>query len=274
MRRIAAGMNHGAAMRHGKARLCRAECPPHFLFVLPKRKRAGHGTKEKTLRGDLTRRCQIIQNGGLAVTNCRPNPEVSYRLRYTYSAQNCVPAPESPPHTNVPNRTPPALLSAAAPPSNSGRGFQRRGPHLRPPSPGEGFQRERAAALALCVVGGPGRSRNALVLFFRGVGRVLFQKRMRPTSLRWEPPLAGVREMWGTFQWAKPIEKNRTAICSISASIHTTAPWPQWASGCPAGSGGWRPAPHPRSWRPARPDRSLSGRPHTVRRFHPPAPSG
>ena len=89
------------------------------------------------------------------------------------------------------NRTPSASLSAAAPPSNSGRGFQRRGPHLRPPSPGEGFQRERAAALALCVVGGPGRSRNALVLFFRGVGRVLFQKRMRPTSLRWKPSLAG-----------------------------------------------------------------------------------
>ena len=258
MRRIAAGMNHGAAMRYGKARLCRAECPPHFLFVLPKRKRAGHGTKEKTLRGDLTRRCQITQNGGLAVTNCRPNPEVSYRLRYTYSTQNCVPAPESPPHTNVPNRTPPALLSAAAPPSNSGRGFQR----------------ERAAALALCVVGGPGRSRNALVLFFRGVGRVLFQKRMRPMSLRWEPPLAGAREMWGTFQWAKPIEKNSAAICSISASIHTTAPLPQWVSGYPADNGGWRPAPRPRSWRPARPDRSLSGRPHTVRRFHPPAPSG
>ena len=89
------------------------------------------------------------------------------------------------------NRTPSASLSAAAPPSNSGRGFQRRGPHLRPPSPGEGFQRERAAALALRVVGGPGRSRNALVLFFRGVGRVLFQKRMRPTSLRWELSLAG-----------------------------------------------------------------------------------
>ena len=46
-------MNHGAAMRHGKARLCRAECPPHFLFVLPKRKRAGHGTKEKALRDEL-----------------------------------------------------------------------------------------------------------------------------------------------------------------------------------------------------------------------------
>ena len=37
-----------------EARLCRAECPPHFLFVLPKRKRAGHGTKEKALRDELT----------------------------------------------------------------------------------------------------------------------------------------------------------------------------------------------------------------------------
>ena len=62
---------------------------------------------------------------------------------------------------------------------------------LLPRPLGVGFQRERAAALALCVVGGPGRSRNALVLFFRGVGRVLFQKRMRPTSLRWKPSLAG-----------------------------------------------------------------------------------
>ena len=140
MRRIAAGMNHGAAMRHGKARLCRAECPPHFLFVLPKRKRAGHGTKEKTLRGDLTRRCQIIQNGGLAVTNCRPNPEVSYRLRYTYSARNCVPAPESPPHTGVLIRTLSAPLSAAAPSSPWGDGFQQGlTPILRPL--GSGFQR-------------------------------------------------------------------------------------------------------------------------------------
>ena len=267
MRRIAAGMNHGAAMRHGKARLCRAECPPHFLFVLPKRKRAGHGTKEKALRDDLTPPCQITQNGGW------PSQTADQIQKSPTGCAIPIPPRTVSPHQKV-RRTPPALLSAAAPPSNSGRGFQRRGPHLRPPSPGEGFQRERAAALALCVVGGPGRSRNALVLFFRGVGRVLFQKRMRPTSLRWEPPLAGAREMWGTFQWAKPIEKNRTAICSISASIHTTAPLPRWASAYPAGSGGWRPAPRPRSWRPARPDRSLSGRPHTVRRFHPPAPSG
>ena len=126
------------AAREGTALPCRMS--PTFSFCLAKKKRAGHGTKEKTLRGDLTRRCQIIQNGGLAVTNCRPNPEVSYRLRYTYSARNCVPASESPPHTNVPNRTPPALLSAAAPPSNSGRGFQRGG----------------ATAPPLCARGGMG----------------------------------------------------------------------------------------------------------------------
>ena len=53
------------------------------------------------------------------------------------------------------------------------------------------FPKAGAEAPGLCVVGGPGRSRNALVLFFRGVGRVLFQKRMRPTSLRWELSLAG-----------------------------------------------------------------------------------
>ena len=53
------------------------------------------------------------------------------------------------------------------------------------------FPKAGAEAPGLCVVGGPGRSRNALVLFFRGVGRVLFQKRMRPTSLRWKPSLAG-----------------------------------------------------------------------------------
>ena len=172
MRRIAAGMNHGAAMRHGKARLCRAECPPHFLFVLPKRKRAGHGTKEKTLRGDLTRRCQIIQNGGLAVTNCRPNPEVSYRLRYTYSARNCVPASESPPHTNVPNRTPPALLSAAAPPSNSGRGFQRGGTLPSSPVPlGVGFQRRGPRPPAfVSFQGGAGGNRNPPAFLFRGAG--------------------------------------------------------------------------------------------------------
>ena len=108
---------------------------------------------------------------GLPVTHCRPNLEISYRLRYTQISNQYVPAPESPPHTGVPNRILSAPLSAAAPSSPwgvqqgltpilrpLGRGFQRRAlpPALVLPSPGEGFQRERAAALALCARGGMG----------------------------------------------------------------------------------------------------------------------
>ena len=125
-------MNHGAAMRHGKARLCRAECPPHFLFVLPKRKRAGHGTKEKTLRDDLTPPCQITQNGGWpsrtsdkiqkSPTGCAiPVPFRELRPRICGHGTH-----------RAANRTPPASLSAAAPPSNSGRGFQRGGTAVPP----------------------------------------------------------------------------------------------------------------------------------------------
>mgnify|MGYP004481722979 CR=1 FL=1 len=147
--------------------------------------------KRKNVRDDLTPPCQITQNGGLAVTHFRPNPEVSYRLRYTQISNQCVPAPESPPPAKAANRMLPAPLSAAVPPSSVPLG--------------EGFQRERAAALALCVVGGPGRSRNALVLFFRGVGRVLFQKRMRPTSLRWKPSLAGAGNLCESARYRRAL---------------------------------------------------------------------
>ena len=169
--------------------------PPHFLFVLPKRKRAGHGTKEKTLRGDLTRRCQITQNGGLAVTNCRPNPEVSYRLRYTYSTQNCVPAPESPPHTNVPNRTPPALLSAAAPPSNSGRGFQRRGVSPPSPVPGRGFPKgEGRSPRPLCRWGSRAKSKRPGA-FLPGCGAGSFPEKNAPHVPAVETVPCGSREL-------------------------------------------------------------------------------
>ena len=116
------------------------DAAPTFLLSCQKKSRRHSGGKGNRLGMSWPPMGQLTQNGGLAVTNCRPNPEVSYRLRYTYSARNCVPAPESPPHTNVPNRTPPALLSAAAPPSNSGRGFQRGG----------------ATAPPLCARGGMG----------------------------------------------------------------------------------------------------------------------
>ena len=197
-------MNHGAAMRHGKARLCRAECPTHFLFVLPKRKRAGHGTKEKTLRDDLTRRCQITQNGGLAVTNCRPNPEVSYRLRCTYSARNCVPAPESPPHTGVLNRTPPASLSAAAPRPRfpSLGGGSKGGPCPRPSSLvplGVGFQRRGPRPPAfVSFQGGAGGNRNPPAFLFRGAGGdILFSKENIPLGFsprKPGPPFVGAEK--------------------------------------------------------------------------------
>ena len=130
------------------------------------------------------------------------------------------------------NRTPSASLSAAAPPVQLREEFPKgRGLALVPRPLGGWFPKAGAKAPGLCVVGGPGRSRNALVLFFRGVGRVLFQKRMRPTSLRWEPPLAGVREMWGTFQWAKPILGfdpawyHHAFPCRIAADMLSSPVW-------------------------------------------------
>ena len=163
-------MNHGAAMRHGKARLCRAECPPHFLFVLPKRKRAGHGTKEKTLRDDLTPPCQITQNGGWpsrtsdkiqkSPTGCAiPVPFRELRPRICGHGTH-----------RAANRTHPASLSAAAPRPPfpvSGRGFQRRAlPSSFVPRPlGGWLPKAGAEAPGLCVVsrGCGGKSKSPRV---------------------------------------------------------------------------------------------------------------
>ena len=56
-------------------------CGPHFSFVLSKEKSPPQRWKRKPLRNELAPMGQLTQNGGLAVTNCRPNPEVFYRLR-------------------------------------------------------------------------------------------------------------------------------------------------------------------------------------------------
>ena len=42
---------------------------------------------------------------GLAATHCRLSPQLSYRLRYTHSVQNCVPASAGTSHTGEQNRT-------------------------------------------------------------------------------------------------------------------------------------------------------------------------
>ncbi len=132
---------------------------------------------------------------GLAVTHFRSNLKRPYRLRYTRSFQNCVPAPAGTSHTGAANRTPPTSPSAAALPSCPGRGFQRGGPQPAP----------------LCRFKGVrGEIEIPPAFLFRGAGGTFsFQKRISPLASRpgnrgrplrqrplplaptWECPLAG-----------------------------------------------------------------------------------
>ena len=62
-------------------RRCRTGLNPHFLFVLPKRKRP-FMVKRKSAWGDeLTRECQLTQNEGPAAPHCHASPAASCRLR-------------------------------------------------------------------------------------------------------------------------------------------------------------------------------------------------
>ena len=90
------------AAREGTALPCRMS--PTFLLSCQKKSRRHSGGKGNRLGMSWPPMGQHTQNGGLAVTNCRPNPEVSYRLRYTYSFQNCVPAPAGTEYNGVQNR--------------------------------------------------------------------------------------------------------------------------------------------------------------------------
>ena len=186
-------------MRHGKARLCRAECPPHFLFVLPKRKpsrgaslapsgqftfRAGHGTKEKTLRDDLTRRCQITQNGGLAVTHFRPNLKRPYRLRYTRSVQRTAsPASAGTAHTGLQIGRPLLLFPLPLPRPTPGGVSKGEGPQSRP---------------FVSFQGGAGGNRNPPAFLFRGAGGdILFSKENIPLGFsprKPGPPFVGAEK--------------------------------------------------------------------------------
>ncbi len=197
-------MNHGAAMRHGKARLCRAECPPHFLFVLPKRKRAGHGTKEKTLRDDLTPPCQITQNGGWP---SRTSDKIQK------SPTGCavpIPPGTASPHQKA-RRIPvfqtgrPLLLFPLPLPAlrfPSLGGVSKGGPCPRPSSLvplGVGFQRRgpRPPAFA-SFQGGAGGNRNPPAFLFRGSGGdILFSKENIPLGFsprKPGPPFVGAEK--------------------------------------------------------------------------------
>ena len=99
-----------------EARLCRAECPPHFLFVLPKRKRAGHGTKEKALRDELPGKAVNSPKTGtgrheLPTELETPLPAALYLNLKSVRRRICGHGAQ-----RGANRTPPAPLSAAAPP--------------------------------------------------------------------------------------------------------------------------------------------------------------
>ena len=101
---------------------------------------------------------------GLPVTHCRPNLEISYRLRYTQISNQYVPAPESPPHTGVLIRTLSAPLSAAAPLI------------LRGVSKGEKPQFRPFVSFQ----GGAGGNRNPPAFLFRGLGGHSLFKREYP----------------------------------------------------------------------------------------------
>ena len=125
-----------------ETRLCRAEYPPHFLFVLPKRKRAGHGTKEKALRDELPGKAVNSPKTGagrheLPTELETPLPAALYLNLKSVRRRICGHGAQ-----RGANRTPSASLSAAAPPSCPGRGFQRGGALPSSPVPlGVGFQR-------------------------------------------------------------------------------------------------------------------------------------
>ena len=167
-------------------RLCRVECPPHFLFVLPKRKpsrgaslapsgqftfRAGHGTKEKTLRDELPGEAVNSPKTG-AGRHALPTkfetllPAALYLNLKSVRSRICGHGAQ-----RGANRTSPAPLSAAAPPSCPGRGVQRGGTlpsSFVPRSLGRGFQRGGTAVPPLCATRGYG-GRVASPMFRVGV---------------------------------------------------------------------------------------------------------
>ena len=158
------------------------------------------------------------------------------------------------------NRTPPAPLSAAAPPSNSGRGFQRGGALPSSPVPlGVGFQRRGPRPPAfVSFQGGAGGNRNPPAFLFRGPGgHSLFKREYPPgfsvpnryssagnpgnffgkTKRKWgfnpvrhsrtSPHQSGAfdvsKRKWGAFRLAKPAFLRQ--IINLSFQIKGELPW-------------------------------------------------
>ena len=198
-------------IRHEIARLCRENVPHIFFLCLSKRKRAGHGTKEKALRDELP-------GGAVNSPKTRgPPPRTAMQARRPpagcadrCSARNCIPALESPPHTGAANRTPPASLSAAAPPSCPGRGFQRGGPQPAPLCRFKGVRGEIEIPPRFSL-GGPGghslfKREYPLWLLAPETGAALCAKGPFPLP-RQELSLCGSSENGGTFMKYPPSPK-------------------------------------------------------------------
>ena len=105
--------------------LCGTRLNPHFLFVLPKRKRP-FMVKRKDARDELTDGAANSPKTGtgrheLPTELETPLPAALYLNLKSVRRRICGHGAQ-----RGANRTPSASLSAAAPPSNSGRGFQRR----------------------------------------------------------------------------------------------------------------------------------------------------
>ena len=104
--RLTGAVGHGFAVQN---------VPHIFFFCLQKRKRAGHGTKEKALGDELTRKGPTPPNEGAIGTDCWQSPEASYRLRrWVFLAELHSHIWEYDIHRGA-KRMPPAPLSAGAP---------------------------------------------------------------------------------------------------------------------------------------------------------------
>ena len=150
-------------MRHGMARLCRAECTPHFLFETPKRKCAVHGGKEKVSGLSWPLMGQLTHTKERPVRTADKIQKSPAGCADRCSSNNCVPA------------------SVGAAFIGVQRGHPL--PHFPLPLPLslEGFPKGRAAARPfVSFQGGAGGNRNPPAFLFRGPGGHSLFKREYP----------------------------------------------------------------------------------------------
>ena len=151
-------------MRHGMARLCRAECTPHFLFETPKRKCAVHGGKEKVSGLSWPLMGQLTHTKERPVRTAGKIQKSPAGCADRYPSNNCVPASVGAAFIGV-QRGHPLLLSPLPLPLI-----------LRGVSKGEKPQFRPFVSFQ----GGAGGNRNPPAFLFRGLGGHSLFKREYP----------------------------------------------------------------------------------------------